>query len=371
MKNQILNKHINILKVIIETIERNNMSTFSCPIVQIGKIGKLPNSDFLSITHIEGHTVILKTGDFQPGDKAVYIPEESLVPNTSQFEFLWSRRTAEGKPIEERHRVVWAKRLRGIFSMGLLIPITDAMKDMPVGTDVANLLGITKYEQPEPACTGGDNRPQQGWLVKFTEIESIRRYSKHFIDGEQVVATEKVHGSNARYAWHNGEFYIGSHTNVKADDDHNVWSKVSRRLNLPDRLKKYPEMIFFGEVYGTVQRGYEYDLKYADFILFDVFDLNERKYVDWDDLVNISIFTGLKLVPCLYEGPWISLEHMQQFSDGKTIVGNGAHNREGCVIRCSPERYDNHIGRMCLKFVGETYLLSKKSTNIYPKLKNF
>lgn len=341
------------------------MSEFRCPIVEIKGFGKHPNADNLSITSIDGGAVIFKTGDFQVGDRAVYIPEEALLPNSADFEFVWANRIKEGKKVEDRHRVVWARRLRNIFSLGLFIKPTEVMKDLPLGTDVATILGITKWEQPEPANTGGDNRPQQGWLIKFTEIENIRRYHQHFIVGETVIATEKVHGSNARYAWHDGqqgmEFYIGSHTNVKCDDDHNVWSKVSRRLDLPTKLKKFPEMIFFGEVYGTVQKGYDYGLKNADFILFDIYNIKEHKYLDWDQLMIIANDIGLKIVPTIYSGPWVSLEHIQQFADGPTIVGDGKHNREGCVVRTFPERYDQHIGRMCLKSIGEEYLLKKKN----------
>ena len=340
------------------------MSNFSCPIVEIKGFGKHPNADTLSITNVLGNTVVFRTGEFSTGDKAVYIPEESLLPNSPLFSFIWSKRTEEGKSIEDSHRVVWAKRLRGIFSLGLLIKLTDEMKDLPVGTDVTNLLGITKWEQPEKAVLGGDNAPQQGWMIKFTEIENIRRYNSKFIVGEPVVATEKVHGSNARYAWHDGqsgmEFYIGSHTNIKCDDDHNVWSKVARHLHLADKLKPYPEMIFFGEVYGTVQKGYAYALKTADFILFDIFDLKNRRYLNWGEVFYIAHVIGLKTVPVLYEGPWVSLEHIQQFSDGPTVVGHCQHNREGCVVRTVPERFDDHIGRMCLKSIGEEYLLKKQ-----------
>ena len=58
------------------------MSQFSCPLIQIGKVGKHPNADTLSITTVDGGPVIFRTGDFAPGDYAVYIPVDAVVPES-------------------------------------------------------------------------------------------------------------------------------------------------------------------------------------------------------------------------------------------------------------------------------------------------
>jgi RNA ligase (TIGR02306 family) len=170
-----------------------------------------------------------------------------------------------------------------------------------------------------------------------------------------------VHGSNARYVFHDGNLYIGSHNNIKRKDGKNVWHKVAERLNFDEKLRAYPNKIFFGEVYGTVQKGFGYNLKENTFILFDIFDLKQNKYLDWPEVVAIGEELGLKMVPVIYQGPWVSVEHLEPMAEGTTIVGDGKHIREGIVVRTYPERWDNNIGRVSLKLVGQQYLLQKKN----------
>lgn len=74
-----------------------------------------------------GYPVILRTGELQQGDKAVYIPVGALLPaDDSRWDFL--RKPGEHVPFE-----IVAKRLRGIFSMGLLTPAEPSWQ---VGQDV-------------------------------------------------------------------------------------------------------------------------------------------------------------------------------------------------------------------------------------------
>lgn len=368
------------------------MSTFVCPVVKVGKTAKHPNADSLSLTHVGDYCCIFRTEEYKEGDFAVYVPEEALVPERPEWAFLWAHRTKDNKPVREKDRVVKAKKLRGIFSCGLLVKvpsmvITDPLKPFSpaeVGTDFAPILGITKYEAPEQVGGGGDNAPIPGWLPKFTEIENARGllfnqsqvaalpeaqvfpgFNPNTIradllkPGEAVVITEKIHGANARYVYHDGQFYVGSHANVKSHDGTNWWTYVSMKLDMETRCKKCPGYVLFGEVYGQVQKGYEYGLKSPTLVLFDAFSLKERKYVDWDFFVELCRELELPHVPILYKGPWESLKHAAQFADGPTILGNSAHTREGCVVRTNPERWDDTLGRMCLKVIGETYLLSK------------
>lgn len=359
------------------------MTIIACPIITVGKTAKHPNADSLSLTHVAGNCCIFRTGEFEEGQRAVFIPEEALVPEVPQFTFLWGNRIKENKPVREKDRVVKAKKLRGIFSCGLLQPVpADRVKD-PLGTDLAGHYGVTKYEAPEQVGSGGDNAPTPGWLPKFTDIENAKGFLFNQGDpdinprdqfllektrteclkvGEAVVITEKIHGANARYAYHDGQFIVGSHANVKKQDIEckpNWWTFVAKKLDMEAKCKSCPGRILFGEVYGQVQKGYEYGLKAPTFVLFDVWSIQERKYLDWPYVEEFARELGIPHVPVLYKGPWVSLEHAVQFSDGPSVLAHGLHHREGCVIRTFPERWDEFLGRMCLKVIGETYLLRK------------
>lgn len=136
------------------------MSEFHVRIVQVGDLQKHPNADSLSIADVEGYPVIVKTGDFKPGDLAVYIPVDAIVPDNETFAFLGG------------HRRIKARRLRGIFSMGLMMPASILGAEvLAVGTNVQEALGIEKYD-PEAGVGFGavlseDMEPDPGFLPKF------------------------------------------------------------------------------------------------------------------------------------------------------------------------------------------------------------
>ena len=49
------------------------------------------------------------------------------------------------------------------------------------------------------------------------DIEPWQKYSNEFVDGEEVVITEKIHGSNSRFTFQNDRMYCGSHYQWKKE----------------------------------------------------------------------------------------------------------------------------------------------------------
>lgn len=162
------------------------MSEFQVVVVQIGRVEKHPGADNLSITYVHGgYPCIIRTGDFQEGDRAAYIPVDSLCPlNDMRFVFL------KKESSKEYHRVK-AIRLRGIFSMGLLIPAED---EWQVGQNIQEELRIRKYEPPEAIQMGGENEQCPFQFPVYTDVEGLRKWHSVFQDGEQVAVSEKIHG---------------------------------------------------------------------------------------------------------------------------------------------------------------------------------
>jgi hypothetical protein len=116
---------------------------------------KNPNSDTLMMTEVLGHPVQFKEGAFQEGSLAAYIPVESMVPLAHpEFEFLKSPNHPE-----RTHERIKAKRLRGVFSMGFLMPAPAGAAE---GQDIAKDLGVYKYEEPEEKVHFEAPRPPGG-----------------------------------------------------------------------------------------------------------------------------------------------------------------------------------------------------------------
>lgn len=330
------------------------MSNFKAEVIKIDNMEKHPNADTLSIVRVYGgFPCLIRTDDFSVGDLAAYVLAEpvSLVPtDLPEFSFLKDKAKdglAKIKPI----------RLRGVFSMGLLIPARLGWKE---GQDVTKELGIERYEKLDHLSSGGDSESSPSWFIKYTDIESFRKW--HSIFEGEVIINEKIEGTNARFAYRD-RLWVGSHTQAKKLDGDTWWTHVAKKLELEDKLKNFPDLIFFGEVYGgSVQKkkymeGPPYGKAGLELLIFDVFDLNEFKYLDYDKAKGLAEEAGFDWVPELYRGPFTSLADFEPLADGQSLIAD--HIREGFVIRPSHEKYNDKLGRVIAKLHGQEFLLKK------------
>lgn len=170
------------------------MSDFQAPIVKL-EIREHPNAHSLEIAKIDGYECIVGKGEFRSGDLAVYIPEQSVLPQE-----LIERLGLVDKLSGSAKNRVKAIKLRGILSQGLICPLSylpKANKDpgYVLGQDCSDILGLLKYEPVLPAVMGGNvwyAGPQK--TINY-DIENIKRYTNVFVDGEEVVYSEKCHGT--------------------------------------------------------------------------------------------------------------------------------------------------------------------------------
>lgn len=319
------------------------MSEFHVKVIRIGSMRKHDNADTLSITQVWDYPVIVRTGEFKEGDLAVYVPVDSIVPaDDPRWAFL------------NGSTRIKAKRLRGVFSMGLLTTADPTWKE---GDDVLELLRIKKYEPPEPLIIGGEDEHDPGFMPVYTDIEGLRRWSDVLIPGEEVSITEKIHGANGRWIYQDGRLWCASHRNWKKENPDIIWWKAAKAAGLFELLKNYPDFGFYGEVFGQVQ-----DLKYGagknelKIAFFDVINIKTRKYLDWND--TLSVLKGFPIVPILYQGPW--KPELRSLAEGQSTWPNAGCVREGIVIKPVKERFDERIGRVILKLHGEGYLTRKE-----------
>lgn len=332
------------------------MSEFHIRVVQLGPITKHPNADTLSITHVGGdggYPVILRTGEYQEGARAVYVPVGAAVP-ASDPRWAFLVKPGSTKPYVE----IDAKRLRGVFSMGLLTAADPAWE---VGRDVREALGIVRAEDVETGrpASGGDNEgvPDPGLLPCYTDIEGLRAHGGVLQAGEEVVITEKIHGQNARLALDaSGHLHIGTRARWVRADGATTWAKTAARMGMTERLARVPGIGVFGECYGNVA-GMRYDAPQGGdvFRLFDAMHINSRTYLDYDAFVEVAQTLGIHTAPVLYRGPWH--DGLRALADGASTI-NPQHVREGIVIRPVRERVA-HMGRVILKLHGERYLLKQ------------
>jgi tRNA-binding EMAP/Myf-like protein len=365
-------------------------------VIRIKEVKPHTNADKLEIVPIEGYQAVVGKGQYKVGDLAYYIPPDSVVPVRPEFEFLW-KGPLEGEVPVKRRRIT-AKRLRGEWSEGLLMPAPDGFVE---GKDVAEALGITHYDAPEdeePTKSTGIRRRKipttwRGWVnfikmwirgerreggpvgLPTYDVEAMKKYMNVFQEGEQVIVTEKIHGSNARYSYVKGFFgyghmYAGSRNLWKSIDSTCAWRRALKDNPwIEVWCKAHPGYALYGEITPT-QKGYDYGSgDKVQFFLFDVRLPNGNWADDQDPVFTGSNVPGvpsespssyaallqINSVPRLYQGPF-SLETIKSFVDGPSEIEGAKHIREGVVVKAEPNRYAHNLGRAQLKIVSNNFL---------------
>lgn len=342
-----------------------------------------PNADRLELAKFEmdsgptGYTVVVQKDTYKRGDRAVYVSVDAIVPlNRPEFEFLGQREDGKGK---ERFRVRAAK-IRGMFSEGLLVP---APAGYDVGQSVAEAWGVG-YHNPEIAATAGHYPVATGKKqvsgrapAPVYTVESLKKLPFLFKPSDNVIITEKVHGTNFRFGWvrrrgwrgflpgrWGWEFVYGSHRTWKSPDashDNDLWAYAVRKFGLREKAWDMRGIIFYGELYGkTPGGGGIQDLTYGrsdtNLVVFDGYDVKERLYITHDELALLAAFMGVEMPTVLYRGSY-DAEVMRELAEGPstvayTFTGQTAHTREGVVVE---DLLRNRKG----KYVGEGYKTRK------------
>ena len=332
------------------------MSQHLIEIIEIGKIIPHPDPevDRLEITHMWGWQCCIGKDQFKEGDKAVYIPPDYVIKTVHpSFSFL----AKDGKKTER----IKVRRFKGVLSQGLLISVPDDLKDLPVGTNVIDQLGIERYEPPLPKQTGSDfvSAPSDLYVPKF-DIESYQRYRDKFEDGEEILATEKIHGANSRFTFaqdKEGEWkqFCGSRTNWMDESEKIIWWQAFNQCSgIGKWCEANPTKIIYGEVFGQVQ-----NLKYGagtNDIFFAAFGILEKNtWLDYDKCQMSILGFGIKWAPLVHRGPFDETL-LLNLAEGDSEWPGAKHMKEGVVIIPVHERIDKRLGRVALKMVSNRYL---------------
>jgi RNA ligase (TIGR02306 family) len=352
------------------------MSEWQALVVRLGKIGTLPNSDFLEITTVMNeYPVILRKGSYKEGDLVSFIGYDSVVPDSEMFNFLApppkkdkNGNITEPSPpvgqVKERYRTIKAKKIRGVYSEGLIV---DAPTGFQEGDSVIEYFGLTKriYEEELPEAEKGSNEnevsPRTFSLSKY-DLEGLAKYGYVFEEGEPVFIHEKCEGENCSITYYEDKLWVKSRNYFKREADDSHWWEVPHRLDLVNKLNQFPGLTFYGELYGNVKH-FIYDCFVVDnkiqrkFRVFDIWEIAKNRFLDWEKVEEICKQVGLETVPLLYHGPWKTDRSLHELAEGKSTIGTCV--KEGWVMRSEKESIHPKLGRKIIKLKGRDYKLFK------------
>ena len=390
------------------------MSTFDCKVVPI-TILPHPNAEKLELAQVADYRCVVGKDLYKTGDLVAYIPEAAVIAEDQlQFFGYWNEEQGKGLLAGSKGDRVKAVKLRGEVSQGLVFPVNKiAMylgqpdREFAVGDDVAGLLGIVKYEPPIPVGMAGEVYNCGQAVTVDYDIENLKKYPDVLQEGEEVIFTEKLHGTSFQIGllpatpkffhedhfkvshptYGEGYFFIASKGlgaqglcfKDNESNKNNVYVRAARQFGLFEKLLKYRfeaieangalkyeiPVILQGEVYGAVQ-DLTYGAKQGE-IFFRAFDIcygerMVREYADEKDFQIAIDVMGIERCPILYKGPYSKEKILELTHHTKSVVCP-TQISEGGVVKPTKERKDSSIptmrGRVILKSINEDYLLRK------------
>lgn len=348
--------------------------------VTIDAITPMANADTLELAHIKGWQVVVRKGEFKPGDAALYFEIDSALDyDDPRYGFLRDRcakawKTAKGCVLKRTIRIR-TMTLRGELSQGLLLPLADfpEIAEIPLEEDCAEILKVEHFDElaekynamlGKANCTGEAIGSFPSWLAKSDE-ERLQNLGDDFVKEhlrEPFEITEKKDGTSATYFWAPAEspeepFGICSRNQRLKETGDSVFVKAARMFGIREKLARFGSSIAIqGEIIGPGVNGNRDRLEVLDFQIYRVFLRNGTIWHAASPATArlVAKVLWLRYVPVLAEFAPLStagatVAEILKFAEGTTANGNP---REGLVFK-------SEISGTHFKAVSNAYLLGE------------
>lgn len=313
----------------------------------ISEVNEHTNADALELAKVRGWQIVVKKGEFQPGDEVLYFEVDSFLPiSDPRFSFLEPRgvRVLDGVT----GHPVGTVRLRGEWSQGLLKPVSEFPEGIPE---------IVKWEKPIPKEVEGE--VEGHFLLSFApktdalRVENLGRVWPE-IQKHEWIATEKIDGTSTTFVNDNGT--------LRACSRNYEISRPSARFELADKLNLLEHLpvdhTLQGEYFGENIQSNPLQIKGTDFKAFNLFKKTEKgpvvvPYAEWPDAL-----AALR-VPVLPLTLPQTIDEAVEQADGMKSQIAPQRRAEGIVWQ-GPKGFTFLGERPGFKAISRTYLAKQK-----------
>ena len=312
---------------------------------RISALDPIPNADRIELATVDGwQVVVAKDVGHKVGDLIIYFEIDSFLPIEPQYEFLRKGCHTKNTVYGEGFRLKTI-RLRGALSQGLIMPMSDmyssllGSNDFYEGQDVTEILGVKKYEKPLPASLGGIARGNFPSFIPKTDEDRIQNCFgrlKNKVPDQLYEATVKLDGTSftAYYHRETDRFGVCSRNLDLEETEGNLYWQIARQFNIEDILgAEDGSFAIQGEIIGAGVNGNWEGINHNELYIFNVWDIDNRRYLDSDERHDFAMRNGLKNAPVIgYHrfSEFDSVNDFLQFADGPSIYND---QREGVVFK--------------------------------------
>lgn len=364
-------------------------------IEKIKSLKPIFGADKIECASVLGWELVVKKGEFKINDFCVFIEIDAIVPELPCFEFLRKYKFH-----------VKTRKIKNQISQGLAIPIFiltefDSGFDITlvnIGDDVTNILKITKFDS-ESNLDSEIEPIKRSWVSKKwsflkwkifglkpqkrddfpsyvpkTDEERVQKMGSALEkrQGELMYLTEKAEGTSATFVYRRSgnwfakllgkgyTFLVCSRNRIVynsqkgGETNHHIY-KVCLKYKIEEGLKKLNRNLAIqGENIGLKIQGDVYKLNDLDLKIFSVYDIDQKSYLSFHDMVCIINQLNLVMVPVLEINHELKndVKYYVELSKGNSKI-NSEVKREGIVIRGMNSSFS-------FKSINPEYLLSQE-----------
>lgn len=349
----------------------------------ISDIMPIEGKDRIVLAMVDGWSVIVKKGEFNIGDKCVYVEIDSVLPEKPEFEFL-----------RKNNFRIKTMKMSGCISSGICFPLTilpeKANGTYEVDEDVTDVIGIKQYEKTmdveridESQSAKKKKYPKflmrMAWFRKLvlpkkqakgfpsfiSKTDETRMQNMPFIlkDKREWIVTEKVDGQSGTFCLvrHKSkfpfvkdkfEYIVCSRNNRLWSKDSSSYWRVSDKYKIEDALRNIigdKEWVSLqGECIAPKVQGNKYKVSDADFYAFNLIYPTGR--LGSIEAKEICSQNGIKFVPIVATDYILpdTVNEVLEYAHGKSQIGDTL--REGLVFRSKD-------GKQSFKAVDPKFLL--------------
>ena len=325
---------------------------------KIDQLRPIVDADAIEAAVVDGWVVVVKKGEYQVNDLAIYCEIDSWIPYDLAPFLSKGDKPREYNGVKgERLRSI---KLRGTLSQGLLIPrhvVLDKIGEIQLGQDVTDLLGIQKWEAPIPAELAGKIEGSFPGFVPKTDQErcqnltaEIEQYRTQELSFE---VTEKLDGSSMTVFVNGDQEGVCSRNYIIKETKENSLWHVARREQLIEKIRSSGRNLALqGEIIGEGIQGNRYKIRGQEFHLFDIYDVDRKEYMTPHERQEFSITHRIQHVPVISKETIITenVQGLLKMAEGKSMLNDRAE-REGLVFKC------NFLGLSSFKVISNKFLL--------------
>lgn len=327
-------------------------------------IWPIEGADRVEAVGVLGWKCVAKKGEFHVGDWCVYFEIDSFLPIDERFEFLRASSYKNSDLLGEGFRLK-TQRFRGQVSQGLALPMSILPPaDYELGQNVAELLGVRKWEIEERASSSGTiigTLPSSVPKTEETRVQAEPDLLDEF-RGLPYYITTKMDGTSVTMYLVDGKFGVCGHNYEYADDGTCSFWRYAHDNDIEARLRSAGagSIVVQGEFCGGGIQGNPLKLIKPEWYVFTISDADTRRRWPLDEMIALCDEAGLTRVPVEEREDCFCYDSVESLLlRARGTYASGA-TKEGIVVRPLEPVYSKILqAPLSMKVINNDYLLKK------------